>query len=37
MGLCSAAVDATFNGFSQDIIAGPQCWLVAVSFCSGVV
>jgi serine/threonine protein phosphatase PrpC len=37
LGICSAAVDTTFNGFNQGINSGRLCWLVAGSFCGGMV
>ena len=37
LGICPAAVDTTFNGFNEGINAGRLCWLVAGTFCGGMV
>jgi len=37
LGTCPAAVDTTFHGFNQGINAGRLCWLVAGTFCGGMV
>jgi len=35
LGICPAAVDATFDGFNQGSKGGRLCWLVAGTFCRG--
>ena len=35
LGICPAAVDATFDGFNQGLKGGRLCWLIAGTFCRG--
>jgi len=37
LGICPAAVETNFNGFNEGSNAGRLCWLVAGTFCDGVV
>jgi serine/threonine protein phosphatase PrpC len=37
LGICPAAVETNFNGFNEGINAGRLCWLVAGTFCGGMV
>jgi len=37
LGICPAAIETNFNGFNEGINAGRLCWLVAGTFCGGMV
>ena len=37
LGICPAALETNFNGFNEGINAGRLCWLVAGTFCGGMV
>ncbi len=36
-GVCAASVESTFDGFNQGTNSGRICWLIAGTFCNGVV
>ncbi len=37
LGVCVASVESNFDGFNQGINSGRICWLMAGTFCNGVV
>jgi len=37
LGICTAATDPSFDGFNQGVNSGRICWLMAGTFCNGVI